>query len=123
PRPLDHNLRNRSELQLLLHIIPNLQVAVQKRRKFLRRSVPARPPVTIHAQAKPRWINFLSHKNYFFDFVLAFGFAVFSSGVVAALSLVSSLIVFLAAFFSCSRFAFRVSRVSIGISLDRTMRM
>src|SRR6266566_383636 len=63
PRPLDHDLRDGGELQFFLHIAANFQIAMQKRRQFLRRSVPARTPVAVHAQAKPNWINFLSHKN------------------------------------------------------------
>src|SRR6266566_5779891 len=63
PRPLDHNLRDGGELQFFLHVAANFQIAMQKRRQFLRRSIPARTPVAAHAQAKPNWINFLSHKN------------------------------------------------------------
>src|SRR5205823_3239626 len=62
PRSFDHDLRNRGEQQLLLHVIANLDVAVQKLRHLLRGCVPARPPVTVHAQSKSNWINFLSHK-------------------------------------------------------------
>src|SRR6187455_812111 len=61
PRPLDHNFRDCRKLQLLLHVIADLQIIVQKRREFLRRRVPARAPVPIHVQAKADWINFLSH--------------------------------------------------------------
>src|SRR6266480_480917 len=65
PRAFDHNFRNRGELQLLLHITANLQIAMQKRRQLLRRGVPARAPVAIHTKAKSNWINFLSHKLLF----------------------------------------------------------
>src|SRR4029077_16792195 len=61
PRPLDHNFRDCRKLQLLLHVVANLQIIVQKRGEFLRRSVPARAPVAIHVQAEADWINFLSH--------------------------------------------------------------
>ena len=62
PRPLDHNFRDRRKLQLLLHVVANLQIIVQKRGEFLWRRVPARAPVAIHVQAEADWINFLSHK-------------------------------------------------------------
>src|SRR4029077_15318270 len=61
PRPLDHNFRDCRKLQLLLHVVANLQIIVQKRGEFLWRSVPARAPVAIHIQAEPDWINFLSY--------------------------------------------------------------
>src|SRR5437762_11465630 len=59
--------------------------------------------------------------NYLFVFVVCFAFGVFLSPVPAALSVVSLLV--FAAFLSCFCFAARVSRVSIGISSDSTIRM
>src|SRR4029077_10528771 len=141
-------------LQLLLHVIANLQIVVQKRGEFLRRGVPARSPVAIHIQAEPNWINFLSHNvatslptwchpkrnrriprpsstlrlaqndssslTYLFDFLLVFLSDFPSAGTNPVASL---LISFFAAFFSSFRLAFRVSRVSIAISSESTMRI
>src|SRR4029077_7132900 len=163
PRPLDHNFRDCRILQLLLHVVANLQIVVQKRGKFLWRSVPARAPVAIHVQAEPDWINFLSHNvatslrvvvipsevegsrgetatvtsrdsstplrfaqndnsslTYLFGLLLAFLSDFLSPD---AFSVASFLVSFFVALFSACRFAFRVSRVSMAISSESTMRM
>src|SRR4029077_19643956 len=65
PRALDHDLRDGCELQLLLHVSANRKIAVKTGRQFLRRRVPARPPITVHAESESNRINFLSHKNLF----------------------------------------------------------
>src|SRR4030095_11006685 len=65
PRPFDHDFRNRGEQKLLLHVIANLDIAVQKLRHLLRGCIPARPPIAVHTQSKSNRINFLSHKIYF----------------------------------------------------------
>src|SRR5947207_10275851 len=65
PGPLDHDLRDGGKLELLLHIIANLKIAVEKSRHFLGRGVPLRTPVAVHPETKTNWINFLSHKLFF----------------------------------------------------------
>src|SRR5258708_24839307 len=105
-RPLNNDFRNGGVVKLLLHGIANLDIAVQKLRHLLRGCVPTRPPVAVHAQSKSNWINFLSHKTYFFPFLARFpDFSAFAS--VAPLPVFDSLAFFFAAF--CA--AFRVSRV------------
>src|SRR5260370_13728472 len=113
PCAFDHNFRDCGVLQLLLHVSANLKIAVQKRGQLLRRRVPARTPVAIHAESESNRINFLSHKIYFLAALAVFFLPLFS----APFSPPSPV------FFSCSRVAFLVSCVSIATSSVKTIRI
>src|SRR6185437_1357839 len=58
---LNHNLRHRSRLHLLLQQLANLAVFRKQFAEFFFAGIPLRAPVTIDGQAKTNWISFLTH--------------------------------------------------------------